>query len=121
MTGGTGNDVVAFEQTRDGPNTIADFNNTTDHNLIAVSASGFGSGLVVGMDVWPAFESSSDGTDANAIVLAHLPAGVPLSAHDLLIVICGVRASKKSWARRKATLANFALFRPGCLGRGFAA
>ena len=29
---------------------------------------------------------SADGTDASAVILAHLQAGVTLNAHDLLIV-----------------------------------
>jgi hypothetical protein len=110
MTGGGGDDIFAFEHIGDGPNTIADFNNTSAHNVIAVSAGGFGGGLTAGMDATSVFESaadslfvsnadrfhydtssdtllfSPDGTDASAIVLAHLQAGVTLTGHDLLIV-----------------------------------
>ena len=110
LTGGAGNDVFAFEQTTDGPNTITDFNNTTEMDLIAVSAAGFGSGLTPGMDVSPLFETtgddqfqgfgaifhfdtanetlyfSSDGTTASAIALVQFQPGVVLHANDLLIV-----------------------------------
>jgi Ca2+-binding RTX toxin-like protein len=60
MTGGSGNDRFAFLQTTDGPGTIMDFNNTTEHDHIAISASGFGGGLTAGMDVTSTFETSSD-------------------------------------------------------------
>lgn len=48
-TGGSGNDIFAFEHTTDGPNTIPDFNNTTEHDQIEVSANGFAGGLTAGM------------------------------------------------------------------------
>jgi VCBS repeat-containing protein len=110
MTGGGGNDTFAFLHTTDGPDTITDFNNTTLHDHIAVSASGFGSGLVAGMDVTPIFQTSTDnqfsgsgaaflfdtanqtlyfstdGTTASEIALAHVQAGVTINPHDLLIV-----------------------------------
>ena len=60
MTGGSGNDTFAFLHTTDGTATITDFNNTTEHDHIAVSASGFGGGLTAGMDVTPIFETSGD-------------------------------------------------------------
>ena len=90
--------------------TITDFNNTTEHDHIAVSASGFGGGLTAGMDVTPIFETSgdnqfsgagavfhfdtgnqtlyfsADGTTANEQALAQVQAGVTINPHDLLIV-----------------------------------
>ena len=110
MTGGGGNDTFAFLQTTDGPGIITDFNNTTEHDHIAISASGFGGGLTSGMDVTSIFETSSDnqfsgsgpefhfdtgnqtlyysadGTTASAIMVATVQAGVTLNPHDLLIV-----------------------------------
>jgi VCBS repeat-containing protein len=110
MSGGSGNDTFAFLQTTDGPGTITDFNNITEHDHIAISASGFGSGLSAGMDVSALFETSGDdqfsgfgavfhydtasqtlyfsgdGTNGSAIALAHLQPGASLTAHDLLIV-----------------------------------
>jgi VCBS repeat-containing protein len=110
MTGGSGNDTFAFLQTTDGPGIITDFNNTTEHDHIAISASGFGGGLTAGMDVTPLFETSADnqfsgggpefhfdtgnqtlyysadGTTASAIMVASVQAGVVLNPHDLLIV-----------------------------------
>jgi VCBS repeat-containing protein len=110
MSGGTGNDTFAFLFTTDGPDTITDFNNTSQHDHIAVSASGFGGGLTVGMDVTSIFETSgdnqfsgfgaefhfdtanqtlyysADGTTASAITLVQVQAGVTINPHDLLIV-----------------------------------
>jgi VCBS repeat-containing protein len=110
MSGGSGNDSFAFLQTTDGPGTITDFNNTTEHDHIAISASGFGGGLTAGMDVTSIFETSgddqfsgfgaefhfdtanqtlyygADGTQASAITVATVQAGVTLNSHDLLIV-----------------------------------
>jgi hypothetical protein len=110
MTGGSGNDTFAFLHTTDGPGIITDFNNTTEHDHIAISASGFGGGLTTGMDVTPIFETSgdnqfsgfgpefhfdtgnqtlyysADGTTASAITVATVQAGVVLNPHDLLIV-----------------------------------
>jgi Ca2+-binding RTX toxin-like protein len=110
LTGGTGDDIFAFLQPDNGPNTITDFNNTTAHDLIAVSAGGYGGGLTPGMDVTPLFETSNDdqfsgfgavfhfdtanqtlyfsvdGSTVSAIALAQLQAGVTLQSHDLLIV-----------------------------------
>ena len=110
MTGGSGNDTFAFLHTTNGPATITDFNNMTEHDHIAISASGFGGGLSAGMDVTSIFEStandqfslggfqfhfdtgnqtlyySADGTTASAITVATVQAGVLLHPHDLLIV-----------------------------------
>jgi VCBS repeat-containing protein len=110
MTGGSGNDTFAFLQTTDGPGTITDFNNTTEHDHIAVSANGFGGGLTVGMDVTSLFETSgddqfsgfgpefhfdsanqtlyfsADGTQASAITVATVQTGVTINPHDILIV-----------------------------------
>jgi Ca2+-binding RTX toxin-like protein len=110
MTGGGGNDTFAFLHTTDGPATITDFNNTTQHDHIAVSASGFGAGLTAGMDVTPIFKTSNDnqfsgvgakshfdtanqtlyfsgnGTTASEITPAQVQPGVTLNAHDLFIV-----------------------------------
>jgi hypothetical protein len=111
MTGGGGNDSFAFLHTTDGPGTITDFNNTTQQDHIAISASGFGGGLSAGQDVSSIYETSgddqfsgfgaefhfdtanqtlyysSDGTQASAITVASVQAGVLLHAHDLLIVV----------------------------------
>jgi VCBS repeat-containing protein len=111
MTGGGGNDSFAFLHTTDGPGTITDFNNTTQSDHIAISAGGFGGGLSAGQDVSSIFETSgddqfsgfgaefhfdtanqtlyysSDGTQASAITVASVQAGVDLHAHDLLIVV----------------------------------
>jgi VCBS repeat-containing protein len=109
MTGGSGNDTFAFLHTTDGPGIITDFNNTTEHDHIAISASGFGGGLTANMDVTSTFETSSDdqfsgsaqfhfdtgnqtlyyssdGTQAAAITVTQVQAGVMLNPHDLLIV-----------------------------------
>jgi VCBS repeat-containing protein len=110
LTGGSGDDIFAFLQTTDGPDTITDFNNTTQHDLIAISANGFGSGLTAGMDVTPFFETSGDdqlqsnaslfhfdtanntlyfspdGSTASAIALTEVQPGVTLGAADIRIV-----------------------------------
>ena len=110
MTGGTGNDTFAFIQTTDGPATITDFNNTTQQDHIAVSASGFGAGLSAHMDVTPLFETSNDnqfsgngqvfhfdtanqtlyfsgdGTTGSEMTLAVVQPGVTINPHDILIV-----------------------------------
>lgn len=106
MTGGGGNDTFAFLQPS-GPSTIGDFNNTTEHDRIAVSASGFGGGLAAGMDV--TFETSSDdvfsgasqflfdtgnqtlyysadGTQGAAVALVSVQNGVLLNQHDIFVV-----------------------------------
>jgi VCBS repeat-containing protein len=110
MSGGAGNDTFAFLHTSDGPATITDFNNTTQHDHIAVSANGYGGGLTAGMDVTPIFETSADnqfsgfgaefhfdtanqtlyfsadGTTASAITLAQVQLGATINPHDVLIV-----------------------------------
>jgi VCBS repeat-containing protein len=110
LTGGSGNDNFAFQQAPDGPNTITDFNNTSEQDHIAVSANGFGGGLTPGMDVSSIFETSgddqfsgsgavfhfdtanetlyfsADGTQASAVTLVQVQAGVTINPHDLLIV-----------------------------------
>ena len=110
MTGGSGNDTFAFLHDTDGSATITDFNNTTAHDHIAVSASGFGGGLTAGMDVTQFFETSDDnqfsgqgplfhfdtandtlyfsatGVTGSEIALAQVQPGVTLHAHDILIV-----------------------------------
>ena len=106
MTGGGGNDTFAFLQPS-GPSTIGDFNNTTEQDRIAVSASGFGGGLTAGMDV--TFETSgddvfsgfsqfhfdtgnqtlyysADGTQGAAVALVSVQNGVLLNQHDILVV-----------------------------------
>jgi VCBS repeat-containing protein len=109
MTGGSGNDNFAFLQPSNGVGTITDFNNTSQHDHIAISASGYGGGLTAGMDVTSIFETSADdqfsgfaefhfdtanqtlyysadGTQASAITIAQVQAGVTINPHDLLIV-----------------------------------
>ncbi|MBR0756666.1 VCBS domain-containing protein [Bradyrhizobium jicamae] len=110
MTGGSGNDTFAFLHTTDGVGNITDFNNITAQDHIAISANGFGGGLAAGMDVTPIFETSgddqfsgfgaefhfdtanqtlyfsADGTQASAVAIATVQAGVMLNPHDLLIV-----------------------------------
>jgi len=110
LTGGSGNDNFAFLQPSNGLGTITDFNNTSEHDHIAVSANGYSGGLSAGMDVTPIFETSgddqfsgsgaefhfdtgnqtlyfsSDGTQASAIALAQVQVGVTINPHDLLIV-----------------------------------
>ena len=110
MTGGSGDDIFAFRTPGDGPDTIADFNNTTENDLIAIEASGFGGVLTPGMDVSSVFESSADnefqsvtavfhydtstqtlyyspdGTIASEVALATLQLGAMLHANDLVIV-----------------------------------
>ncbi|HEV7880470.1 VCBS domain-containing protein [Bradyrhizobium sp.] len=110
FTGGTGNDTFAFQSQPTGANVIADFNNTTEQDHIAVSANSFGGGLTAGMDLSSVFETSgddqfsgsgavfhfdtanetlyfsADGTTASAITLVQVQAGVTINPHDLLIV-----------------------------------
>jgi VCBS repeat-containing protein len=110
LTGGSGNDSFAFQQVPNGPNSITDFNNTAESDHIAISATGFGGGLSAGQDVSSIFETSnddqfsgfgaefhfdtanqtlyysSDGTQASAVTVVTVQAGVLLHAHDLLIV-----------------------------------
>jgi VCBS repeat-containing protein len=110
MTGGGGNDTFAFLHSTDGPGIITDFNNTTQHDHIAISASGYGGALTPGMDVSSTFETgndnqfsgsgaefhfdtanqtlyfSSDGSQGNAHAVTSVQAGVTLTPHDLIIV-----------------------------------
>jgi VCBS repeat-containing protein len=110
LTGGSGNDNFAFLQPSNGVGTITDFNNTSQHDHIVVSANGYGGGLTANMDVTSTFETSgdnqfsgsgavfhfdtanetlyfsADGTTASAITLAQVQAGVTINPHDLLIV-----------------------------------
>ena len=111
MSGGSGNDTFAFLQTSNGPSgsTITDFNNTTEHDHIAISANNFGGGLTAGQDVSSTFETSADntfsgaaefhfdtanqtlyfsadGTQANAHAITSVQNGVVLTAHDILVV-----------------------------------
>ena len=110
LTGGSGNDTFAFQTQPTGANVITDFNNTSEQDLIAVSANSFGGGLTPGMDVSSIFETSgddqfsgsgavfhfdtanetlyfsADGTQASAITLVQVQAGVTINPHDLLIV-----------------------------------
>lgn len=110
LTGGVGNDVFVFQQTAATPSTITDFNNSIEHDRIALSANGLGGGLTVGMDASSIFESSADnqfastdsrfhfdtanatlyysadGTAASATALVQLQPGAILHAHDMLIV-----------------------------------
>jgi VCBS repeat-containing protein len=107
MAGGSGNDSFAFLQQPTGVSTISDFNNTTEHDHIAISANGFGGGLTAGQDV--SFETSgdgtfsgfaqfnfdtgnqtlyysADGTQGSAAAVASVQAGVILNQHDILVV-----------------------------------
>jgi VCBS repeat-containing protein len=106
LTGGSGDDIFAFQQVPDALNTITDFASGGDK--IAVSASAFGGGLTAGQDTTFLFESSTDdqffgslfhydetnnvlyfsadGTTASAIVGAQLQSGVFLNSQDLMIV-----------------------------------
>jgi VCBS repeat-containing protein len=110
MSGGSGNDSFAFLQPSNGVGTITDFNNTTEHDHIVVSANGYGGGLSANMDVTSVFETSgddqfsgsgavfhfdtanetlyfsADGTTTSAITLAQVQTGVTINPHDLLIV-----------------------------------
>jgi VCBS repeat-containing protein len=110
LTGGNGDDIFGFRQPSDGPVSITDFNDTTQHDLIAISANGFGSGLTPGMDVSPVFETSgddqfqssaslfhfdtanstlyfsSDGSTGSAVALTQVESGVTLGPADIRIV-----------------------------------
>lgn len=110
LTGGSGNDIFGFEQPLGSPATIADFNNTTEQDQIAISAAGFGGGLTPGMDLSSLFETSgdnqfgsadsrfhfdtgnqtlyfsADGTSGSEVAMAQLEAGATLHPNDLLIV-----------------------------------
>ena len=109
MSGGAGNDTFGFVHTTDGVATISDFNNTSQHDHIAVSASGFGGPLTAGMDVTSMFQTaasdqfnglsgflfdtanqnlyfSADGTQGSALALAQVQSGVTINPHDILVV-----------------------------------
>jgi VCBS repeat-containing protein len=110
LTGGSGNDTFAFQSQPTGTNVITDFNNTTEHDHIAVSANSFGGGLTAGQDVTSVFETSgdnqfsgsgsvfhfdsanqtlyfsADGTTGSEITVVQVQAGVMINPHDLLIV-----------------------------------
>jgi VCBS repeat-containing protein len=110
LTGGSGNDTFAFQSQPTGTNVITDFNNTAEHDQIAVSANSFGGGLTAGQDVTSVFETSgddqfsgsgavfhfdtanqtlyfsADGTMGSEITLVQVQAGVTINPHDLLIV-----------------------------------
>lgn len=109
MTGGGGDDVFAFVVPPANPGLITDFNNTTAHDRIAISASSFGGGLTAGMDVTSTFESSADntfsgaaefhfdtgnqtlyfsadGTQGSAVAVVVVQAGAVINPHDILLV-----------------------------------
>jgi VCBS repeat-containing protein len=109
LTGGSGNDTFGFLTYGDAPDTITDFNNTTQHDVIAIDSTGFGSGLTAGMDVTPLFESSGDAAfesntsffhfdtanstlyfspdgGASSFALTQVESGVTLNATDIKIV-----------------------------------
>lgn len=109
MSGGAGNDTFAFMHTTDGTATITDFNNTSQHDHLAVSANGFGGALTAGMDVTSLFQAaasdqfnglsgflfdtanqtlyfSADGTQSSALALAQFQAGLTINPHDILVV-----------------------------------
>jgi VCBS repeat-containing protein len=110
LTGGSGNDIFAFEAPPSSPASIADFNDTTEQDQIAISASRFGGGLTPGMDLSTLFETSSDnqfvspislfhfdtgnqtlyfsadGTTGSEVAVTELQAGTELQANNMLIV-----------------------------------
>lgn len=109
MTGGSGDDVFAFLQPPTAPGQIMDFNTTTQHDRIAISASSFGGGLTSGMDVTSIFETSADntfsgaaefhfdtgnqtlyfsadGTQGSAVAVVVVQAGAVINPHDILLV-----------------------------------
>jgi VCBS repeat-containing protein len=109
MSGGAGNDTFAFLNSTDGPDIITDFNNTTEHDHIAVSANGYGGPLTAGMDASSIFQTSSDnqtngvagfvfdtanqtlyfsadGSQASEVALAQVQMGATINPHDILIV-----------------------------------
>jgi hypothetical protein len=109
MTGGSGNDTFAFLQPPTAPSQITDFNNTTQHDRIAISASSFGGGLTAGMDVTSTFETSADntfsgaaefhfdtgnqtlyfsadGTQGSAVAVVVVQAAAMINPHDILLV-----------------------------------
>jgi len=109
MTGGGGNDTFAFLQVPTTPGQITDFNNTSQHDRIAISANGFGGGLTAGMDVTSTYESSADnnfsgaaefhfdtanhtlyfsadGTQGSAHAIVAVQAAAVINPHDILVV-----------------------------------
>jgi len=109
MTGGSGNDTFAFLQPPTAPGQIMDFNTTTEHDRIAISASSFGGGLTAGMDVTSIFETSADntfsgaaefhfdsgnqtlyfsadGTQGSAVAMVAVQVGAVINPHDILLV-----------------------------------
>ena len=109
MSGGGGNDTFAFLQIPTAISQITDFNNTSQHDRIAISANSFGGGLTPGMDVTPTFETSADntfsgaaefhfdtanqtlyfsadGTQGSAHAIVAVQAGVVIHPHDILLV-----------------------------------
>ena len=56
MTGGSGNDIFAVEVMPSSPLTITDFNNTSDHDTIAINSAAFGGGLAPHQDLTFDFE-----------------------------------------------------------------
>jgi VCBS repeat-containing protein len=110
LTGGSGDDIFGFRQPSDGPVTITDFNDTTQHDVIAIDATFFGSGLTPGIDVTPVFETSGDdqfqsttslfhfdtanntlyfspdGSTGSAVALTQVESGVTLGPADIRIV-----------------------------------
>ncbi len=71
LTGGSGNDIFGIEQPSDGPVSITDFNNTTQHDVIGIDSAFFGNGLTPGMDVTPVFEGSADAAFQSPFSLFH--------------------------------------------------
>lgn len=109
MSGGGGDDVFAFAGPPASTSQIADFNNVSEHDRIALSANGFGGGLVAGMDVTSIFETSADntfsgaaefhfdtgnqtlyfsadGTQGSAVAVVAVQAGAVINPHDILLV-----------------------------------
>ncbi|MBR0791481.1 VCBS domain-containing protein [Bradyrhizobium manausense] len=109
MSGGGGNDTFSFLQPQTAPGQITDFNTTTEHDHIAISANGFGGGLTAGMDVTSTFESSADNnfsgaaefhfdttsqtlyfsadaTQGSAQAIVAVQLGAVINSHDILIV-----------------------------------
>ncbi|WP_164938261.1 beta strand repeat-containing protein [Bradyrhizobium guangzhouense] len=109
LTGGGGDDIFAFRLPPANPNQITDFNDTIEHDRIAISASNFGGGITAGMDVNSTFETSADnafsgaaefhfdtgnqtlyfsadGTQGSAIAVVAVQAGAVINPHDILVV-----------------------------------
>ena len=77
MTGGGGNDTFAFLQVPPTPGQITDFNNTSQHDRIAISANGFGGGLTAGMDVTSTYETLRPTISSRAAAEFHFDTGEP--------------------------------------------